>query len=177
MAGSTAILAGLLMVAAVAAEGEERTISLIDGAGTALPVARLHLAPDGTFAVDWDEGLFADHFLSMRPFRCLGGPEKLWCRVPYPYENRRSLAGGDLTDLEYDLLFVWKDAGDYGIDLWNGVYYRLNEAGGAIEGRLHEIDLDVLSAPPGPGVLRPIRDQDLSEGVPESHWLPALRID
>ncbi|MBA85460.1 MAG: hypothetical protein CML60_04350 [Rhodobacteraceae bacterium] len=129
------------------------------------------------YTLVWDDERFADHFLSMRPFKCHEGPQKYWCHVPYPYENRRQVRADDLTDLEYDLLFLWKGATDYGINMWNGVYYRLKLDGDRIVGTLHEMNMDVLSAPPAPGNLRPISDEDLHAADADSHWLPRLVIE
>ncbi|MEM8751386.1 MAG: hypothetical protein AAGF90_00280 [Pseudomonadota bacterium] len=159
-----------------------RKIKLLDGRSAAIEVGEIAFSPAAAegaaaYRIEWLDEPFADHFLSMRPFKCLEGPGKHWCRAPYPYENRREVREGDLTDLEYDLLFVWKGAGEYGIDMWNGVYYRLAVEGDRIVGRLNEIDLDRLSAPPPPGELRPVRAQDLEEGDPDGHWLPALVIE
>ncbi|MEM9589834.1 MAG: hypothetical protein AAF967_00680 [Pseudomonadota bacterium] len=164
----------LCFVTTVAA-AEDRGVFLVDNAGTELRVATITVTGD-SYELIWDEGRFGDYFLSMRPFKCLEGPDKLWCRVPYPYEIRRSLQDGDLTDVEYDLMFVWKKTGEYGINMWNGVYYQLNETGGQFEGKLNEIDMNVLAAPPENGNLRPIRPQDVTEADPESHWLPRLVI-
>lgn len=158
-----------------------KTISLIDGAGAKTEIGEIAFVAgeDGEvgYNIEWADAPFADHFLSMRPFRCLEGPAKHWCRAPYPYEIRRKVTAEDLTDLEYDLLFVWKGAGDYGINMWNGVYYRLAVEGDRIVGRLHEMDMDRLSAPPPEGELRPVREQDLEEAEPESHWLPIVAIE
>ena len=181
-------LALLALLAAPAAAAEEvRAVHLVAADGAALKVAELRLdppGPDGTrgYAVAWDESLFEDHFLSMRPFRCLGGGAQLWCRVPYPYEIRRVLAPGDATDLEYDLLFVWKKTGDYGIDLWNGVYFDLTgpAAGswaGPWAGAQMDIDLNGLGVPPPAGELRPISEDDLSEGPGEGRRFTAIRIE
>ncbi|SHH74322.1 hypothetical protein [Marivita hallyeonensis] len=142
---------------------------------------RIHIADidvkDGAYAVDMASEPFSDHFLSMRPFKCLDGPEKTWCHVPYPYEIARNTSA-DLTDLEYDFLFLWKGTGEYGIDMWNGVYYQLEpSADGRFVGRLHEMNMDVLSVPPEAGNLRPIREVDLEPGEPDSHWLPVLTIE
>ena len=120
---------------------------------------------------------YGDHFLSMRPFKCLEGKAKYWCRVPYPYENRHVVSAGDLTDLEYDLLFLWKGATEYGINMWNGVYYRLEIEGTRLVGRLHEVDMDPLGVPPEAGNLRPIVAKDLHEADPDGHWLPVLVIE
>lgn len=156
---------------------ETKTISLLGTDETRIEVGTLEIAPDGTFAVSWDDTKFGDYFLSMRPFKCLQGPEKLWCRVGYPYENARSLTGEGTTDLEYDLLWVWKNASDYGINMWNGVYYRLTPEGAGWRGVLHEMDMDVLAAPPEDGSLRPITEDLLDEVDPDSHWLPFLVIE
>ena len=174
-------LAAAVLLAADSAAAEERGLFLLDADGARLRLGAVDFAPqpDGAgYRIDWDESLFGDHFLSMRPFRCLEGPEQLWCRVPYPYENRRDLSSGDLTDLEYDLLFVWKEAGAYGIDLWNGVYYRLaRREDGTIRGAMHEIDLGLLAAPPEDGDLRPVGPEDMEPAEPDGRWLPALVIE
>ena len=169
------VLAAAVAAAAGPALAAERGVYLVDNQGLEIRVATVAIEGE-TYRVDWDDAKFGDYFLSMRPFKCLEGPEKLWCRVPYPYEIRRNLAGGDLTDLEYDLMFIWKRAGEYGINMWNGVYYQLEDTGAAYEGVLHEMDMDLLSAPPDAGVLRPIGEYDTEAGEPESHWLPRVIV-
>lgn len=158
----------------------ERTIFLETTSGARTEIGRVAFTPQGAgsrYAIEWDEGAFADHFLSMRPFKCLEGPDKHWCHVPYPYDIKRSVSPDDLVDLEYDLLFLWKGATEYGINMWNGVYYRLEMEDGRLIGRLNEMDMDTLSAPPDDGNLRPVRDQDLEPGDPDSHWLPRVVIE
>ena len=130
-----------------------------------------------SYEIRWNKEPFSDHFLSMRPFRCIAGPDKHWCHVPYPYEIERQVRPDELTDLEYDFLFVWKGATDYGIDLWNGVYYDIETDGERLVGRLHDVNMDVLAVPPEQGDLRPIAAKDLEPGEPESHWLPTLIIE
>ena len=142
-----------------------------------IEVGEVDLKPDGTYRVVWDDTKFGDFFLSMRPFKCLEGPEKLWCRVGYPYEINRRIGDADLTDLEYDLLFVWKNARDYGIDMWNGIYYKLTADEKRLNGTLFEMDMNVLASPPDDGNLRPIEPDMLDEGDPDSHWLPRLVIE
>ena len=61
--------------------------------------------------------------------------------------------------------------------VWNGVYYRLSPDGDRLVGALHEMDMDLLSAPPEAGVMRPLRDIDIEESDPDSHWLPVLVIE
>lgn len=169
---------GPLLAAPVAAD-EARHVYLEDQTGERIEIATLSIAEDGTYAVVMQDGAFGDHFLSMRPFKCLEGPEKNWCHVPYPYEINRNIAE-ELTDLEYDFLFLWKGKTEYGINMWNGVYYQIEgdkDGSGGLRGVLHEMDMDLLSAPPGTGVLRPLRAQDIHESDPESHWLPLLIIE
>ena len=148
--------------------------------GEAIPVAKLVMSASTngqmTYEVDWDDTKFSDQFLSMRPFKCLDGAKKQWCRVPYPYENKRRLSADDVTDLEYDLLFIWKRQGDYGIDMWNGVYYELELTADGLKGAMNEMDMDILSAPPDDGNLRPIGEFDLEPADPDSHWLPRVLI-
>ncbi|MGB1033474.1 MAG: hypothetical protein ACPGVS_00505 [Primorskyibacter sp.] len=157
---------------------ETRDVFLEDGAGHRLEVARLEVAEDGGYRVTMTDTHFTDHFLSMRPFKCLEGASKTWCHVPYPYEIARDISV-DLIDLEYDFLFVWKKSNEYGINMWNGVYYKLDaaEAGDRLIGTLHEMDMDVLSAPPDAGVLRPLRASDIHQSDPDSHWLPRLIVE
>lgn len=166
--------------AAAAELSGHKSIYLVAGENERIEVATVTFSGAGDnarYAISWHDDKFDDYFLSMRPFKCLAGTEKLWCRVPYPYANGRAVSAGDLTDLEYDLLFLWKGAGEYGIDMWNGVYYRLAVEGQRIIGGLHEVDMDILSAPPDDGNLRPITPADLEEGDPDSHWLPKIVIE
>lgn len=161
----------------IAQADDARRIFLVPADGTRIGVGAVHLEPDGAYRVVWDDSKFGDFFLSMRPFKCLEGPEKLWCRVDYPYQNNRRISDSDLTDLEYDLLFVWKNAKDYGIDMWNGVYYELTDEGAGLVGRLYDMDMNVLASPPEDGNLRPIEADMLDEADPDSHWLPRIVIE
>ena len=178
IAAAMAFAAGTAL-AAPPLEGA-RTVFLTDAAGARVAVADLTFSPDGdgaTYEIAMRDGPFTDHFLSMRPFKCLEGSAKHWCHVPYPYEIRRRVTPDDLTDLEYDLLFIWKGATEYGINMWNGVYYQLELAEGRITGSISEMDMDKLAVPPDAGVLRPIREVDVEEGDPDSHWLPFVVIE
>ena len=154
-----------------------RTIRLHPAESEPISVGTLKIEENGGYRIVWDDSKFGDFFLSMRPFKCLEGPEKLWCRVDYPYDIKRDLSGGDLTDLEYDLLFVWKNANEYGIDMWNGIYYELEAVEAGFAGALYEFDMDTLAAPPEDGSLRPITEDILDEGDPDSHWLPRITIE
>ena len=128
------------------------------------------------YKIKWKTDEFEDHFLSMRPFKCLPAGEKLWCYTPYPYEIKRQISEDDTTDLEYDLIFVWKPKGEYGINLWNGVYYKLEVTEFGWKGTMQEYDLNILGIPPAAGELRPIKEKDLHETSTEDHFLPFIEI-
>ncbi|WP_107846986.1 hypothetical protein [Litoreibacter ponti] len=166
----------MALTISTSAFAEVRTVFVEDSDGARIEIASLEVTEDGSYALTMNETPFSDHFLSMRPFKCLAGPKKHWCHVPYPYEIARNVSS-DLTDLEYDFLFVWKDATEYGINMWNGIYYKLEDAGDGFVGRAHEMDMDVLSAPPDAGDLRPLQAKHLHESDPDSHWLPRLIIE
>lgn len=169
-------LAGFICATSLPAYAAERLVFLETGDGARLHIANVSQSETGKYHLSMNDAAFTDHFLSMRPFKCLEGPRKHWCHVPYPYEIARDVSQ-DLTDLEYDFLFVWKGATEYGINMWNGVYYRLEEQGGQITGVLYEMDMDGLAVPPPAGEMRPIRTGDLHEADPDSHWLPRLVIE
>lgn len=179
LCGFTALFFAAEVATAAPLEGN-KTVFLVDGTGTKNIVGTISFTPKGSgasYKIAWQDERFEDHFLSMRPFRCLEGEAKYWCRVPYPYEIKRTVSASDLTDLEYDTMFIWKGSAEYGINMWNGVYYKLEVEGDRLVGKLHEIDMDKLSAPPEGGNLRPVREQDLEPGEVESHWLPILVIE
>lgn len=130
-----------------------------------------------SIAVAMKEELFKDHFLSMRPFKCLEGV-KFYCHLPYPYAWKGEISATDLTDLEYALLFVQKEPTAYGINLWHGVYYKLTlSADGRLSGTLHEVDMDTLASPPPTGDMRPITPDLLNKADPSGQWLPEVVIE
>lgn len=169
-------LIALAFAAAPVLAEENHGVYLQDQSGERLQIATLNTAPDGTYDVTMNAAAFTDHFLSMRPFKCLEGPVKNWCHMPYPYAIRRDISE-ELTDLEYDFLFLWKDSSDYGINMWNGIYYRIEPDGGGFRGAVHEMDMNLLASPPEAGDFRPLRPQDIIESDPDSHWLPHLIIE
>jgi len=91
---------------------------------------------------------FENQFLSMRPFQCIMGKKQVMCHVPYPYEKSGFITTSDLTDLSYDLLFLHKNPAEYGINLWNGIFYRLLLNDDAIKGTLFEVDMNTIASPP-----------------------------
>jgi hypothetical protein len=139
-------------------------LSLEDSQGERQPLAEVEIrqAEKGySYQIEWDDTRFENHFLSMRPFKCLPHAQRMICRLPYPYELKRRITAEDLTDLEYDLLFLHKLPGEYGINAWNGLYFKLARTNESLIGELQETDLNVLQAPPEAGVLRPIDPQEI----------------
>ena len=123
-----------------------------------------------------NEDNFEKQFLSMRPFDCMQKPEIMICHLPYPYKNNRTISTEDIADLEYDLLFLHKSPGAYGIDAYNGIYYKLQITDKGITGALHDIDLNVLKIPPEEGNLRPVTLDMLYEPTSSKHWFEKVLI-
>jgi len=124
-----------------------------------------------------DTSVFTEHFLSMRPFRCIEGDSEWFCYLEYPYDLRSIITRDDLSDLEYQLLFIRKTPSEFGIDAWNGLYYKLElTPDGTITGELLEGDLNSLQSPPGEQYAKPV---DLGEFIPADktkRLFPTLKI-
>lgn len=158
----------------------EKTITLIGKDGSKLEVAKIILTPQEnkthSFEIKWDDSKFSEHFLSMRPFKCIDGPQT-FCHLGYPYKTKNRISKSDLQDLEYALLFIHKNEKEYGINFWNGVYYRLKrEENGAISGTVWETDMNELASPPEKEFDRPIGGNDLVEGAEGKHRFPKIMI-
>lgn len=150
----------------------------LDGPRFELGQIELKPAENGyEYSLHFDHSKFGDYFLSMREFKCFEHPKQMLCHVVYPYDKPRTISENHLTNLEYDLIFIHRKSTDYGINLWNGVYYKLEAHGDKLIGALHEMDLNVLASPPEAGVVYPITDNDLYPGAPENHAYPSLTIE
>lgn len=174
------ILAFSIFSSNLSAKTVEKTISLIDKEGNQHKVAKITFKSEAdnkkSFAIDWDDSKFSEHFLSMRPFKCIDGLQT-FCRLEYPYKTRNRITDSDLQDLEYALLFLHKNQQEYGINFWNGVYYRLKkDANGVITGSVWETDMNELASPPAKEYGRPIGGADLVEGVEGKHRFPKIII-
>lgn len=128
------------------------------------------------FSFTLDEGVFEKQFLSMRPFDCMQKPKMMVCHLPYPYQNNHFITADDLADLEYEILFLHKYSGAYGIDAYDGIYYQMKMTDNGIEGVLHDIDLNVLKVPPEEGNLRPITPKLLYKANLDKHWFSNITI-
>lgn len=156
------------------------SIILVAADGAKLKIGSVQFTPEGDGAkidVALDAPEFAEEFLSMRPFRCLAGAKETWCHLAYPYTWNGHVTADDLIDLEYALLFLFKPPAGYGIDAWNGLYFKLAIAeDGSIAGDLHEADFNVLAVPPDKSVLRPIPHSALTATSPEAHRFARVEI-
>jgi hypothetical protein len=129
-----------------------------------------------SYELTLDEDKFEKQFLSMRPFDCMQKPKIMICHLPYPYQNNRFISNDDMTDLEYDILFLHKYPGEYGINAYNGIYYQMKMTDKGIKGLLHDVDMNELKVPPEEGNLRPITPDMLYEASPTKHWFMNVLI-
>ncbi len=167
-ASEAALPTGTKSIYLVDADGKEHAIGSVTF-GSKSPVASIDVVID--------ESSFVEKFLSMRPFRCIDGRKQTICYLPYPYDLRDVVTAGDLSDLEYRLLFLHKGPTEYGIDAWNGLYYKLDVAAdGSLNGALYEADFNVLAAPPEEAFARPLQPHDLTPSEEGRHRFPQLSI-
>ncbi len=155
-------------------------IFLVDQQGSELEIGTvIFSATDNqstAVSVELDSEQFIDQFLSMRPFSCLTDPAEWFCYLPYPYELKQTVTPGELTELEYQLLFIWKSPTSFGIDAWNGVYYQLAwQQDGTLKGTLLQGDLNVLASPPEP-FSHPINLNEFITEDAQSRLFPSLVI-
>lgn len=134
--------------------------------------------PDGSsrFALQMDHARFADHFLSMKEFKCLEGADEVACHVPYPYKNPGTVRTGDYAWLEHSLLFLFKQPRDFGAKLWNGVYYRLEPDGQGLVGLPQAVDLNLISGPPDDLNTPPYSASQRDDVAPAARWIARLLI-
>lgn len=174
------VVLGSLWLALMAQADTRYTVYLSDQSEHRVAIARLTVQAqnqDQGYQLELIDSAFDDYFLSMRPFKCALKQDNMLCYVAYPYQNRRHISRQDLTDLEYDLLFNARTDKEYGINPWNGRYFRLHWEGERILGELHEVDLNLLASPPEDGNLRPITAAELTPAAPGAKWLPRLIIE
>ncbi|MGB0694341.1 MAG: hypothetical protein ACPGOY_01745 [Rhodospirillaceae bacterium] len=181
---SLAALAILTLISAPTtpwAAEQTKTIQLITTGGEAFPIGSLTAPFDGsagpyTLTIDHHQG-FQDYFLSMKEMKCLEGPE-LWCHLPYPYPSGKTLSGSDLRWLEHDLIFLFKTPGEYGANLWNGIYYKmaLDPETGVITGEARAVDLNLLASPHDDLSQPALGEYDLEDFDASARWLPKLEI-
>ncbi|GAC1632070.1 MAG: hypothetical protein NVS9B10_26130 [Nevskia sp.] len=168
----------LLAGAATAADlAGTRTVRLHGNHGETIVLGQLVFTPDGDgyrFEFKPDRAAFEERFLAMRPFPCLDGETVSLCQ--FPFASPRRITARDLTDLEYQFMFLQKPRASVSLDPYNGVYYEMALKDGRIEGRLKEVDMSPITAPDGQQA-RPIRREDLVMVDTDGKWLPRLTIE
>lgn len=160
---------------------ESATVYLIKNDNTELAIGQIQFGAvrDGKagFSIDMDNSVFTEHFLSMRPFRCLESDNEWFCFLPYPYALRNTISSDNLSDLEYQLLFIKKTPQEFGIDAWNGLYYQLSlNDDQTITGKLLEGDLNSLQSPPSEQYAKPIDLSEFLEASTTKRLYPSLII-
>jgi hypothetical protein len=180
LAGVLSLVVSFAARAAPALPEGTKAITLISGAGEKLVIGHVTFAKDGdgaTFALKMDAPEFQDEFLSMRPFRCAAGDKETWCHLEYPYDLKRRITADDLADLEYSLLFLWKPPSGYGIDTWNGLYFKLALGDdGTLGGPVHDVNLEPLGVPPADRSARTISPADLNPADAASHRFARVEV-
>ena len=179
-AGALLTWAANAVHAAPALPEGSKSITLISEAGGKLDLGHIEFKKDGdgaTFEVTLANPEFHDEFLSMRPFQCLGGVKEMRCHLVYPYDLKRRITADDLADLEYSLLFLFKPPAGYGIDPWNGLYFKLALADdGTLSGPVHDVNLDPLGVPPADRGARTIMPADLTPADPATHRFAKVEV-
>ena len=158
----------------------KKSITLISEAGIRFAAGHVTFKPDGDaagFELSIDAPEFQDEFLSMRPFQCAAGEKETWCYLGYPYELKHRITADDLADLEYSLLFLFKPPAGYGIDPWNGLYFKMALGNdGSISGVLNDVNLDPLGVPPADRSARTIAASELTPADPATHRFARVEI-
>jgi len=126
-------------------------VDLVRQDGSTVTLGEIEFKPAGErvgFAFKPEHEVYQDYFLSMKEFKCITGEQEVFCHVPYPYPNPKSVTAGDLTWLEHAFLFLHKNPAEFGARLWNGIIYKMTITDEGIVGLPQAVDLNLISAPP-----------------------------
>ncbi len=179
VAGSLVLAASLAPASAWDMSGQKKLLAHTSD-GKDLEMGSVTFTPEGDrtkFAVEIDQGKMKEFFLSMSKFRCLDGKE-IFCFVPYPYPNPKSVTANDLVWLEHSLLFFWKLPNDYGAKLGNGLYYKLKMTDKGLVGTPQAVNLDKIASPPDDKSKPPYADDSERDEVqPGERWVESIRIE
>ena len=185
LAGALMLVVSPLVVspsakAAPALPEGKKSITLISESGERFAIGHVTFKKDGdgaAFELSIDAPEFQDEFLSMRPFQCAAGAKETWCYLAYPYDLNHRIKADDLADLEYSLLFLFKPPAGYGIDPWNGLYFKMALAeDGSISGAVNDVNLDPLGVPPADRSARTISAAELSPADAATHRFSRVEI-
>ena len=129
------------------------------------------------FSIHIDHAKFKDFFLSMREFKCLEGPEEIFCHVPYPYRQPGFVKADDFAWLEHSLMFLFKRPKEFGAKLLNGIYFRFSKTDTGLVGKPQAIDLNLIGAPPDDLDVPPYSADLRSDIEPGARWIESLHIE
>lgn len=167
----------LLASAAQAADlSGRKAVTLLANDGSRVVIGQVTFQRRGDgygFRFEPDPSKFTERFLAMRPFLCLDGQTQSLCH--FPYATPRHITERDLTDLEYELMFLRKPRQAVSVDAFNGIYYEMRITERGVAGELREVDMTPIVVPDGS--TRPIRREALEKSDPAGHWLPRLVIE
>lgn len=175
--GLTAATLMLLALPVIADLSGTRRVTLHGQGGVEKVIGTVTFKPQGdgyAFEYKLDPTVFEDRFLAMRPFGCLDGDTISLCH--FPYKTPQVITASDLTDLEYQFMFLQKPRASVSLNPEAGVYYEMTLVDGRIEGVLREVDMDPIVAPDG-YQARPIKRADLFVVDTSGKWLPRLTIE
>lgn len=156
----------------------QKSIFLLDNGGKETLIGEVEFSQRGdqvAYRLEMHLEKFKDFFLSMKEMKCLEGRE-IWCFIPYPYDNPRTVTADDMRWLEHDLLFMHKALNAFGANLWNGIYYDLEVADGTIRGQAKAVDLNYIAGPPDDLTTPPYGEFDIGEVQATARWFPAIEI-
>lgn len=153
------------------------TVTLHGNAGERVLLGQIAFtARESGYAFEFtpNRAAFEERFLAMRPFLCLDGAAHSLCH--FPYRSPRIIQGDDLTDLEYQFMFLQKPRAAVSLDPQNGVYYEMKRTANGFEGTLKEVDMTPIIVLEG-DMIRPIRRENLFPVDLTRKWLPRLTIE
>lgn len=182
-----AMLAGAALLVAACAPASawelagRKTVALHTRDGQVLTLGTVTFQPkDGGltgFVLAVDHAGFKDYFLSMKEFKCLDGQGEVFCHVPCPYRQPGTVTATDFAWLEHGLLFMFKRSGEFGAQLWNGVYFHLRAGERGLVGTPQAVDLNFIGAPPADLSTPPYRPALRSEIAAGTRWATHITIE
>jgi hypothetical protein len=162
---------------AIPLEGDKK-VYLVSSGNELTHIANVIFSNQGDksdYEVKFVDKPFENQFLSMRPFQCIMGKKQVMCHVPYPYEANKHVTDDDLSLLSNDLLFLHKSPSEYGINMWNGIYYKLKMEGENIVGEVNEVDMNSIASPPD-DLNAPFPQDEIFEADVANYVYPKLLI-
>jgi hypothetical protein len=179
--GAALLLAGACVPASAWELAGRKTVALHTRDGQVLTLGTVAFQPgEGGltgFVLAVDHARFKDYFLSMKEFKCLDGQGEVFCHVPYPYRQPGTVTATDFGWLEHGLLFMFKRPSEFGAQLWNGVYFRLQAGERGLVGTPQAVDLNLIGVPPAQSALPPYRPALRSDIPAGARWASHITIE